>query len=148
MSLSKSISDHVVFPLFLNFQWLSVVLKIKFKILVVSYKVSQGLAPACLTGLVPALNFTLDTLAFAFPQSCVKYLATWHHPQDEGLQCHSCHWGRWGLPGPTVWVTREGSEELFSTDKVRCFCAVTKGMARLMGVQLPPWACACTEFSL
>ena len=68
---------------------------LKFKILVVAYKVSHGLAPACLTGLFPALNFTLDTLAFTFPPVTCKIFSnlahtTWHHP-------HGCHCGRWGL---------------------------------------------------
>ena len=51
---------------------------LKFRILVVAYKVSHGLAPACLTGLFPALNSPwIPWLLLSF-QSRAKYLATWH----------------------------------------------------------------------
>ena len=93
MSLSKSIYDHVIFPLFLSFQWFSIVLKIQNSCRGLQSFTRSG--PCLSHWPLPCSQFTLDTLAFTFlPVACKIFSnlahTTWHHP-------HGCHCGRWGL---------------------------------------------------
>lgn len=155
-----SLSEAYVIMLFLplNFQWLSVVVKIKSKILDMAYTISQGLALAYLAGLFPTLTFTPTTLAFSFPPVMFKIFSHLAHttslnssPYDEGPQCSSCRIvGRWGPLGITVVGHSRGLRTalLYRQSTQKCFLVLTKGTARLIHVGLLPRACACTEFSL
>ena len=98
----------------------------------------------------PPLTYTLATLAFSFPpvkgsvpntyQLSTYDLAQWMTTQ---LQLKDCGEGRsWG---PLERAQDSSYLLIIHTERLPCF---NKGMARLMGVGLPPGACAGTEFSL
>ena len=156
MSLSKSISDNVVFPLFLTFQWLSVVLKVKSKILVVAYRFHRvwplpASLPLPYSQLHPGPLWALGVQN----QSCVKYLATWHvqHGIPHRMKDQSVTSARlWDMGSPRTHSVGHPrglrTAPLYRQSTQRCSLVVTKGTAGLMGVGLPPQACACTEFSL